>query len=99
MGHIWMEHGEHGGRAQLPDIPYWRAAGWEPCDGPPPEPDLTRDPEPEVFIPRYGDEARSTQILDQAATWYEGNKTTEAPEIPGPSAVQTDDETPDIEEH
>jgi hypothetical protein len=47
-GHIWMEHGEHGGRAQLPDIPYWRARGWEPCDGPPPEPDLTRDPEPDA---------------------------------------------------
>jgi hypothetical protein len=41
-GHIWMQHGEHGGRAQLPDIPYWRARGWEPTDGPPPEPDLTR---------------------------------------------------------
>lgn len=44
---IWMEHRDHGGRAFLPDIPYWRGAGWEPCDGPPPEPDLTRDPPPE----------------------------------------------------
>ena len=41
--HIWMEHTAHGGRRELPDIPYWRANGWEPCDGPPPEPDLTRD--------------------------------------------------------
>lgn len=47
MAHVWMEHVEHGGRAQLPDIPYWRAQGWEPCDGPPPEPDLTKDPEPD----------------------------------------------------
>lgn len=46
MSHIWMEHGEHGGRALLPDLPAWRALGWVPCDGPPPEPDLTRDPEP-----------------------------------------------------
>lgn len=42
--HVWMEHEEHHGRALLPDIPYWRANGWAPCDGPPPEPDLTRDP-------------------------------------------------------
>jgi hypothetical protein len=43
-GHIWMRHAEHGGYAQLPDTPYWRANGWEPADGPPPEPDLTKDP-------------------------------------------------------
>lgn len=42
--HPWMEHAETGHRAQLPDIPYWRANGWSPVDGPPPEPDLTRDP-------------------------------------------------------
>lgn len=46
MAHIWMEHAEHGGRAELPDIPFWRAQGWEACDGPPPESDLTRDPRP-----------------------------------------------------
>jgi hypothetical protein len=42
--HPWMQHTVTGHRAQLPDIPYWRANGWEPCDGPPPEPDLTRAP-------------------------------------------------------
>jgi hypothetical protein len=42
--HPWMEHEPTGNRAQLPDLPYWRAQGWHPCDGPPPEPDLTRDP-------------------------------------------------------
>jgi hypothetical protein len=47
MSHVWMEHGEHGGRAQLPDIPFWRAQGWSPCDGPPPEPDMLHDPAPE----------------------------------------------------
>lgn len=41
--HPWMEHSETGHRAQLPDLPYWRANGWSPCDGPPPEPDQTRD--------------------------------------------------------
>lgn len=46
--HPWMEHAATGHRAQLPDLPYWRAHGWEPCDGPPPEPDLTRDHEPET---------------------------------------------------
>lgn len=46
MAHIWMEHAEHRGRAQLPDMPYWRNLGWAPCDGPPPEADLTREPEP-----------------------------------------------------
>lgn len=43
-GHVWMEHAETGGRAQLPDTPYWRANGWEPAGGPPLEPDLTKDP-------------------------------------------------------
>jgi hypothetical protein len=47
-GRIWMEHAEHGGRAQLPDLPFWRAQGWEPADGPPPEPDLTKDPLPDA---------------------------------------------------
>jgi hypothetical protein len=46
MAHIWMEHAETGNRAELPDLPYWRARGWAPTDGPPPEPDLTRDPLP-----------------------------------------------------
>lgn len=45
--HPWMEHEETGHRAQLPDIGYWRGHGWHPCDGPPPEPNLTRD-EPEA---------------------------------------------------
>jgi hypothetical protein len=50
--HPWMEHDKTGHRSQLPDLPYWRANGWSPCDGPPPEPDilhdrLLRDPEPE----------------------------------------------------
>lgn len=42
--HPWMEHAETGHRAQLPDMPYWRANGWSPVEGPPPEPDLTKDP-------------------------------------------------------
>lgn len=46
--HPWMEHDKTGHRAQLPDIPYWRANGWEPCDGPHPEPDFTRDTDPEA---------------------------------------------------
>jgi hypothetical protein len=41
MSHPWMRHAEHGGYAQLPDIPYWRALGWEPSDAPPPPPDPT----------------------------------------------------------
>jgi hypothetical protein len=49
--HPWMEHEETGLRAQLPDIGYWRGNGWHPCDGPPPEPSLTRDPEPEAHEP------------------------------------------------
>lgn len=46
--HIWMRHTEHGGIAELPDLPYWRAIGWEPTDERPPEPDLLRDPPPEA---------------------------------------------------
>lgn len=45
---MWMKHAEHGGIANLPDLPFWRAQGWEPADGPPPEPDLTRDPLPDT---------------------------------------------------
>ncbi len=45
--HPWMEHAKTGHRAQLPDLPYWRENGWSPCEGPPPEPNLTRD-EPEA---------------------------------------------------
>lgn len=44
----WMKHAEHGGIADLPDLPYWRAAGWEPTDERPVEPDLLRDPPPEA---------------------------------------------------
>jgi hypothetical protein len=43
--HPWMEHAETGHRAQLPDDPYWRANGWNPVDGPYPEPDTLHDPE------------------------------------------------------
>lgn len=42
--HPWMEHSETGHRSQLPDLPYWRAMGWTPVDGPHPEPDLTHEP-------------------------------------------------------
>jgi len=41
----WMEHAETGHRAQLPDDPYWRGVGWNPCDGPPPEVDTLHDPD------------------------------------------------------
>lgn len=43
---IWMRHAETGGLAELPDIPYWRGAGWEPTDERPEEPDLLSDPLP-----------------------------------------------------
>lgn len=46
-----MEHNVTGHRAQLPDIPYWRANGWNPCDGPTPEPELTRDEPDELDEP------------------------------------------------
>jgi len=42
--HPWMEHNVTGHRAQLPDDPYWRANGWNPVDGPHPEPDYLHDP-------------------------------------------------------
>lgn len=41
---MWMKHAEHGGVADLPDLEYWRANGWEPAAGPPPEPDVLHDP-------------------------------------------------------
>lgn len=40
----WMKHAETGGLADLPDIPFWRGAGWEPTDERPPEPDPYTDP-------------------------------------------------------
>jgi hypothetical protein len=45
---MWMQHTENGNYADLPDLPFWRAQGWEPADGPPPEPDYTRDPLPDA---------------------------------------------------
>lgn len=42
--HPWMEHDKTGHRAQLPDLPYWRAQGWVPVDGPHPEADYLHDP-------------------------------------------------------
>lgn len=42
----WMRHAETGNYADLPDLPYWRGAGWEPTDERPPEPDTLRDPLP-----------------------------------------------------
>lgn len=49
----WMKHAEHGGIADLPDLPYWRAAGWEPTDERPTEPDRLRDPEPPPAEPAH----------------------------------------------
>jgi hypothetical protein len=43
----WMKHAETGGFADLPELPYWRAQGWDPTDERPPEPDTLRDPQPE----------------------------------------------------
>lgn len=55
--HPWMEHDKTGHRAQLPDLPYWRANGWSPCDGPYPEPDLTRAPDADEAPPSEGPSA------------------------------------------
>lgn len=68
--HPWMEHAETGHRAQLPDDPYWRGVGWNPVDGPHPEPDILHDPgfrdqEPEPVKPepvkRAGKPAKSEE--------------------------------------
>ena len=47
----WMKHAESGGLADLPDLPYWRAIGWEPTEERPAEPDLLRDPVPQADDP------------------------------------------------
>jgi len=61
---MWMKHKDHEGIADLPDLPYWRAQGWEPADGPPPEPDLLHDPEPEeeqaAEVPEVPEESSGT---------------------------------------
>lgn len=41
-----MRHAETGGLADIPDLPYWRAAGWQPTDERPVEPDRLSDPVP-----------------------------------------------------
>jgi hypothetical protein len=47
MAHMpWMKHAETGLLADLPDLPYWRAVGWEPTDERPQEIDTLRDPLP-----------------------------------------------------
>lgn len=74
---IWMQHPETGGRAELPDIAYWRANGWEPTDdGPPPEPDLLRDPPPEA--PPEAPDAEKAPGLSAA-------KTTKSAAAPAPT--------------
>jgi len=60
MTHIWMEHKDTKGRALLPDIEYWRANGWNPCDGPYPEPDFTRDPPAEATTPSVASRKSNT---------------------------------------
>jgi hypothetical protein len=59
---IWMYHAETGNYGQFPDGPFWRAAGWEPSDPPPPQ-DTTKDPAPEApaeqFKPRAAKPAAS----------------------------------------
>jgi hypothetical protein len=71
--HPWMENPATGARAQLPDIPYWRALGWDPCDGPPPEPDLTRAPqEPEALAEEPGLPAVKTNPAVKPAPTEEG---------------------------
>lgn len=57
----WMKHAEHGGIANLPDIPYWRENGWEPTDERPAESNPLRDP-PEVVA-----EAETTEAPDAEA--------------------------------
>jgi hypothetical protein len=53
----WMKHGDTGLLADLPDLPYWRAVGWEPTDERPQEIDTLRDPLP----PDPGDEPENTE--------------------------------------
>lgn len=61
--HPWMRHEETGHLAQLPDIPYWRARGWNPVDAPEPASNLPRDPEPEppAVEAEPGPETKSTK--------------------------------------
>lgn len=40
----WMKHAVTGNVADVPDLPYWRGAGWDPTDERPPELDTLRDP-------------------------------------------------------
>lgn len=58
---MWMKNAETGGVADLPDLPYWRAQGWEPTDGPPPEPSTLRDPLP------HADPVETTEAPDAEA--------------------------------
>lgn len=69
--HPWMEHNQTGHRAQLPNIPYWRENGWHPCDGPPPEPDLTHDEALKAPSTSAGSSA-VTKSADESATPEDG---------------------------
>lgn len=75
---IWMEHGETGNRAKLPPLPFWQAQGWKPADGPPPEPDLTRDPPPEPTEPSDNDDTDDTENPPDEAGSSSARKTTKA---------------------
>lgn len=70
--HPWMEHDITGHRAQLPDLPYWRAQGWNPVDGPLPEPDLLRDPVPEADAVKPTEQAESAVTASVSEGEHDG---------------------------
>lgn len=61
----WMKHAETDGIADLPDLPYWRARGWEPTDERPAEPDTLHDP-PEDPAPEIPESPEDSSGLSTA---------------------------------
>lgn len=71
---MWMKNAVTGGIADLPDLEYWRANGWEPTDERPTEPDLLRDPPPEAPAEKSpGPSAAKTKKSAAAAKTEEGD--------------------------
>lgn len=59
---VWMRHPETGGLWQCPvdAIEHWLARGWVPAEGPPEEPDATKDPHVRTPDPRRTESADET---------------------------------------
>ena len=69
MSHIWMQHNEHHGKAEIPTeaADMWALKGWVPCDPPPPDPDPAMAEHQPRFLPTAAELHTEHAALIEAA--------------------------------